>query len=200
MNNPNVNEYNASEYVENYQKKISIEKYKTIEGFFRIWVTKSFINKEIWWVSLLKNFLDEESSFDEKNYEIILNHIMISVIFNDSIFIRPDNLENLSNEEIKNILLSEPWTNNSNIKFWSDIWDYFWWILGDFDMNITKVKKDFTITDKQEKIVTKWLEKFLWKEFLKYTNKILEIKTKKNIWETIEQVVQKTIEILKQKK
>lgn len=200
MNIPKINDYNANEYVENYQNLIENEKYKIIEGFLRIWVTKSFINKEIWWVSLLKNFLDNEWNFDWEKYEIILNHIIISVIFSDSIFIRPDNLYNLSTEEIQQILTNEPEKIPSNIKFWSDIWDYFWWVLWEFDMVVTTIKKDFTITSSQEKKAINWLEKYLEKEFEKYSNETLKINIQKNIWEIIDKVIAKTIEILKTKK
>lgn len=155
-----------------------------IENFFKILISKDFIHKNYFEI-YYKSFLDKNGDFSEEKYISKLDEIYKFISENNWTSIRPNNATTIKEETIKNIIMEH--------------WDSYKWyekfseeLVEHFEENID-MDSDIWLNDEKIKFVKKWIENYL----VKFYN---ESFINEKVSMTLEEFVQKIINILKQKK
>ncbi len=158
---------------------------KIVENFFKIWITKEILHEDFF-ENYYITFLDKEDNFDYQIFEKIIENIYKFITLNDATSIRPNNSNLLDENTIKNIII-ELWENyDVNYKFFKDLMYYI-------EAWIIEMNKDYNLSYDKILTVKNWIKKYL---FSFYNNWVYSIKTN----ETIDDIVEKTIKILKKEK
>ncbi len=163
--------------------KSDIIESKIIENFFKVWITKELIHKSYFNI-YFKTFLNSDNNFDMDKYQIFLNEIYNLISTYETTFIRPNNLDLLDEKTISSIIKNNWEDYVIPDRFSQDIITLIEW------KNI-KTDSDYELSNNLIDITKNWLKEFL---NILYNNWTYSLETE----ETIDEIVEKTIKIIKQ--
>ena len=194
----------SQEYLSSYKEFMESKEYQIIDKFFRVRITKSFIWHNVLSTKLHKNFLDENWEFDLNKYESLLNYFIVHGVFTKNKMIRYDTLNIfLKDYNIERILTTDP-ENIAWTKFTHDLPEFifsekiqvekFWvkpLVLWNNNFYI-----NHEIKEKEIKKADEWLNLYLRDIYNDYIDIAVEDKENKDLAKLINEIINKTIEII----
>lgn len=167
------------EQINNHDLKIK-------NNFCKMWITKLFIWEKILWKKLYNSFLTEQLEFDMHFFDKYINNILYNIFNKNIIWIRPSNLNLISEKHIIDVI-SKDWNLDNDIyTLWDDLSLIF---EQNLIFNNPKIDLENFIDVDAIKKVKNWMKEYL--DFL-YNNWVYA----PLIYKTLDDIVKKTIDVL----
>lgn len=182
-----------------YNEKLKEPKYKVIDKFFRLWISKAFLSHLLNWKKLHKNFLDETWKFDLDRFKNFLDFLMIQNVFTKIKTVRYDTIGRfVESSDVETIIKSDIsyFKNFWWSKFTKEIVEYTFL---DWDnQNQWGFTLDNNILDFEVDIVDNGIKNYLWDLYNEIVSMLVEKSIEKEFNIVINEVIKQVSLLIKE--